>query len=101
MFTLTDANGNSFSGRETLVIENDRVYIDGHLTECLSTGKIEARGNIPSASITSSVMIILLDGCVMNLAGGINDSDIELIEPRSYRLPFSDQMWQSQSKTGV
>jgi len=81
MFTLTDSNGNSYSGQETLVIDRDCVYIDGQPTQCLPTGKIEARGNIPAAVVNSSAMIHILGDGTINLTGGIMDcSGFELID---------------------
>ena len=72
MFTLTDGSGNSFSGQHSVLIEGDRVFIDGQLTECQS-GEIRAEGTISTLTIYGNLTPGILRGNFSVSSGTIGE----------------------------
>jgi len=72
MFTLTDGNGNRFSGQHSVLIEDDRVYIDGQLTEC-QVGEIRVDGTISTLNILDNSTPPILRGNFSVRSGTIGE----------------------------
>ena len=72
MFTLIDIDGNRFSGQHSVLIENDRVSIDGDLTEC-QVGEIRVEGTIPTLTIHDNLTPGILRGSFSVESGTIGE----------------------------